>query len=208
MSMDPRRPKKNDTSMAGRGGMEQLRLVETPAGPVTYVLVRKRVKNLNLRVNREGTPVLSVPVRCTLAYADGFIREKAAWILRAAARQTAPAPDLPPLPPREECQSLLREALDRVYPLVVPLGVDMPQLKLRKMKSQWGNCHWRQGYITLNTALARCPEPLRDYVALHELAHFLHHDHGPGFYAVMDRLMPDWRERRARLKRCAAALED
>lgn len=62
----------------------------------------------------------------------------------------------------------------------------LPQVKLRKMRSQWGNCHYQQGYITLNTALARCPEPLRDYVALHELVHFLHHDHGTGFYAAMD----------------------
>ena len=101
---------------------------------------------------------------------------------------------------------LLGEAVLRVYPLVAGGGVLMPQIKLRKMKSQWGNCHYRQGYITLNTALARCPEFLRDYVALHELVHFLHHDHGPGFYAAMDARMPDWRKRRQDLKRYARAL--
>ena len=106
------------------------------------------------------------------------------------------------LTPRE-CLRLLGEALDRVYPLVQPLGVAWPELRLRRMKSQWGNCHWRQGYITLNTALARCPETLRDYVALHELVHFVHPDHGPGFYGLMDRLMPDWKEKRVRLKGCA-----
>ena len=99
-----------------------------------------------------------------------------------------------------------REALDRVYPLVQPLGVAWPELRLRRMKSQWGNCHWRQGYITLNTALARCPETLRDYVALHELVHFVHPDHGPGFYGLMDRLMPDWRQRRKELRRYGGAL--
>ena len=101
---------------------------------------------------------------------------------------------------------LLGEAVLRVYPLVAGSGVPMPQIKLRKMRSQWGNCHYRQGYITLNTALARCPEFLRDYVALHELVHFLHHDHGPGFYAAMDARMPDWRDRRQTLKQYAQAL--
>ena len=107
-----------------------------------------------------------------------------------------------PLPPvdRAECVRLLGEALERVYPLVQPLGVAFPQLKLRALKSQWGNCHWAQGYITLNTALARCPERLRDYVALHELVHFLHHNHGPGFYRQMDALMPDWKQRRRALR--------
>ena len=59
----------------------------------------------------------------------------------------------------------------------------------------------------ISAALAAMePEELRDYVALHELVHFLHHDHQAGFYAVMDGLMPDWRRRRAELKSYAAAL--
>ena len=94
----------------------------------------------------------------------------------------------------------LSAALERVYPLVESYGVPKPTLRLRKMKSQWGNCHYRQGYITLNTALASCPEGLRDYVALHELVHFLHPNHGPNFYNTMDMLMPDWKERRRGLK--------
>ena len=98
------------------------------------------------------------------------------------------------------------EALTRVWPLAAPLGVALPDLKVRKMRSQWGNCHWAQGYITLNLALARCPEHLRDYVALHELIHFIHHDHGPGFYEKMDVLMPDWRQRRGQLKAFAPIL--
>lgn len=99
-------------------------------------------------------------------------------------------------------QSLTR-ALDRVLPLVEPLGVTRPALQARYMTSRWGSCHWTRGKIVLNTALAALPEELMDYVALHELVHFLHPNHGPGFYAVMDRLMPDWKEKRARLKGCA-----
>ena len=34
----------------GRNRMEQLRITDTPAGPISYLLTRKRVKNLNLRV--------------------------------------------------------------------------------------------------------------------------------------------------------------
>lgn len=109
---------------------------------------------------------------------------------------------------RAVCFERLTQSLNRVYPLVASYGVERPVLKIRKMRSQWGNCHWMQGYITLNTALHRCPERLRDYVALHELVHFLYQDHGSGFYDVMNRLMPDWRERRRELKKYAAAILD
>ena len=37
-------------------------------------------------------------------------------------------------------------------------------------------------------------------MTLHELVHFLHPNHGPGFYAAMGALLPDWREKRRRLK--------
>ena len=185
--------------------VNQLRLVDTPVGPLTYTLTRKAVKNLNLRVGAGGEIMVSIPRRCSVRHADNFIREKSGWITDVLRRRE----DLEPLPAvsREECARLLGEALARVYPLVEPLGVALPPLKLRALKSQWGNCHWAQGYITLNTALARCPEQLRDYVALHELVHFLHHDHGPGFYARMDELMPDWRRRRRALKRYGVVLQ-
>ena len=187
--------------------MEQFRLVDTPHGPIPVLLRRRRVKNLNLRVGADGTVALSVPLRYPLDRAEDFLRDKSGWIAQALERQRAgQARPLPPVD-REECTARLEAALDRVWPLVAPLGIPRPALKLRALKSQWGNCHWARGYITLNTALARCPEELRDYVALHELVHFLHHDHGPGFYARMDALMPDWRRRRGELKRYGAALE-
>ena len=179
--------------------MEQHRTVEMPDGTIEYILTRKYIKNYNLRV-RQGKVLLSVPLSVTLGRADEFIRERANWIRAALARQRAASRQRLTPPPNEQALPLLSAALGRVLPLVAPLGVARPELRVRKLRSQWGNCHYRQGYITLNTALAACPEPLMDYVALHELVHFLHHDHGTGFYARMDALMPDWKSRRAALK--------
>lgn len=186
--------------------LSQLRLVDTPCGPLTYTLTRKAVKNLNLRIGAGGEIAVSIPRRCPVKQADSFVREKSGWIMDVLRRREDRQPELFPAVSREECARLLSGALARVYPLVEPLGVAFPPLKLRSLKSQWGNCHWAQGYVTLNTALARCPEELRDYVALHELVHFLHHNHGPGFYAQMDALMPDWKRRRRALKRYGNAL--
>lgn len=189
--------------------MERERIVSTSDGEIRYTLIKKRIKNLNLRLRAGGTVVLSVPMGCTPLEADGFIRQKSGWIATQTRRmRERPAVELMPECGRAVCFERLTQSLDRVYPLVASYGVERPVLKIRKMRSQWGNCHWMQGYITLNTALHRCPERLRDYVALHELVHFLYQDHGSGFYGAMDRLMPDWRERRRELKKYAAAILD
>lgn len=192
--------------MVRRAGETRLRTVSTSDGPITYCLTYKQVKNLNLRVNGRGAVTLSVPLSCTIRQADQMVQTHAQWIREAIQCRKSSVPDVPPQPSREICQRLAEEATARVYPLVQPLGVAFPQVRVRQMRSQWGNCHWKQGYITLNLALMRCPEHLRDYVALHELVHFLHHDHGGGFYATMDRLMPRWREFRKELKDYAGVI--
>ena len=102
--------------------MEQYRVVDTPNGPVTYLLVRKRVKNLNLRIDRQGQVALSVPLRCPPERADALVRDKSGWILSHLHRAEK-APPLPPEPDQRECRALLEGAVDRVYPLVAGAGV-------------------------------------------------------------------------------------
>lgn len=63
------------------------RTVEARQGVLTYELTRKDIKNINLRVEPDGTLRVSVPRRVGAAQADAFVRQKEAWILRALARQ-------------------------------------------------------------------------------------------------------------------------
>ncbi|WP_417092983.1 M48 family metallopeptidase [Intestinimonas timonensis] len=179
---------------------EELRRVDTSLGPIEYFLTVKSIKNINLRIRGDGTVAVSVPRRVSKARADDFVRSRAAWVMEHQRRRSELGIPLAP-PEKREALPVLATALERVYPLTVPLGVKKPVLKVRFMTSRWGSCHWTKGIITLNTALAAVEGELQDYVALHELVHFLHPNHGPGFYAVMDALMPDWQTRRRALRR-------
>lgn len=181
---------------------EELRRVDTPLGPIQYFLTVKSIKNINLRIRADGTAAVSVPRRVSKARADDFVRSRADWVLEHQRRRTELGTPLVP-PEKGEALPVLTAALERMYPLVAPLGAKKPALKVRFMTSRWGSCHWPKGVVTLNTALAAVEEGLRDYVALHELVHLLHPNHGPGFYAVMDALMPDWQTRRRALRRYA-----
>ena len=179
--------------------VETQRTVDTPQGPITYTLTVKSVKNMNLRLEGDGTVRVSVNRQVPYAAADAFVRSRAAWIGRGREWLAQRGTPIPP-PDREEALQSLTRALDRVLPLVEPLGVKKPELKARFMTSRWGSCHWTRGIIVLNTALTVVPQELLDYVTLHELVHFLHPNHGAGFYAAMDRLLPEWRVRRSALR--------
>ena len=61
---------------------------------------------------------------------------------------------------------------------------------IKHNSSNWGSCS-TLGNINLNLNLVRLPEPVCDYVLLHELAHLRHHDHGPEFHDLLERLCSD-----------------
>ena len=67
------------------------------------------------------------------------------------------------------------------------------------MTSRWGSCNHGKGNLNFNLWLINAPIRCVEYVIVHEFAHFIHPDHSPKFYALMDALMPDWRARRKRL---------
>jgi predicted metal-dependent hydrolase len=52
--------------------------------------------------------------------------------------------------------------------------------------SRWGSCTPSEGTIRLSHRLQGMPDYVIDYVLLHELAHLLVPDHGPGFWALLD----------------------
>ncbi len=75
-----------------------------------------------------------------------------------------------------------------------------PRMLLRRMPKRWGS--WtRRGLIYLNPELVKAPGSCIDYVVTHELCHLVHGHHGPAFYALLSRTMPDWEQRKRRLER-------
>jgi hypothetical protein len=76
---------------------------------------------------------------------------------------------------------------------------------LSNAQTQWGSCT-RRGHVRLNWRLVQAPLALVDYVAAHELAHLLHLDHSPRFWAEVARICPDALARRAELRKMGHTL--
>ncbi len=79
-------------------------------------------------------------------------------------------------------------------------GIIRPSITTRYMTSRWGVCYPRKNRITLSTRLIHYPVECMEYVLLHEYAHFLVPNHSRAFYEVIERYMPDYKERRKRLR--------
>ncbi|OZA12541.1 MAG: hypothetical protein B7X94_03715 [Hydrogenophilales bacterium 17-62-8] len=93
----------------------------------------------------------------------------------------------------------------RLKRLARKLGRVPSRFALSNAQTQWGSCT-RRGHVRLNWRLVQAPLAIIDYVAAHELAHLVHLDHSPRFWAQVAVLCPDALTRRAELRRMGATL--
>lgn len=99
----------------------------------------------------------------------------------------------------EKAADRFKESFDRCWPYFAKLSLSKPRLQVRRMQKRWGSLS-KNGTLTLNPDLVRAPRECIDYVVVHELCHLQCHDHGPGFYRLMEKVMPDWETRKHKLE--------
>jgi len=87
------------------------------------------------------------------------------------------------------------------------LKVKVAGFYVQQMKTRWGSCNPTARTLRLNTALATKPRECIEYIVVHEMAHLLEPTHGPGFIALMGRIMPHWRDTCELLNRLPARHE-
>lgn len=66
-------------------------------------------------------------------------------------------------------------------------GLRYNRVVIKNVRTRWGSCS-SLGNINLSLWLMLAPEPLVDYVVKHELAHLNEMNHGPRFWAEVDRM--------------------
>lgn len=100
---------------------------------------------------------------------------------------------------KEQCLAVTTRLVREIQPTLQPLGVPLPEIKVRSMTSRWGSCKPTAGRVTFARQLVEAPLPCVEYVVWHELVHFVHPNHSPAFYGVLSSFLPDWKARRERL---------
>lgn len=79
------------------------------------------------------------------------------------------------------------------------LGVTPTATKVRQYKARWGSCN-RRGELAFNWLILAAPTEIVDYVVVHELSHLRHLNHSAAFWVTVERVMPDYRQRRQWLR--------
>lgn len=103
-------------------------------------------------------------------------------------------------------EQALKVVSEKVEKFAEVLEVKPEGVELREWKGKWGLCNTSKGVLRFNWRLIQLPESLIDYIAVHELAHLRHPKHDSNFWALVSRIVPDWKSRHRELEKWAGAL--
>ena len=92
-----------------------------------------------------------------------------------------------------------RDLTIKAYELAKHLFVTPTAVKINSAKSRWGSCSVN-GSINFSWRLIMADDEVIDYVVVHELAHIIEMSHSKTFWMIVERVLPDYKERQKRLK--------
>jgi len=98
-------------------------------------------------------------------------------------------------------QDFLPEITERVHEInQTYFQSEIKQVRLKYNRSNWGSCS-SSGNINLSTRLLFAPQPVIDYVIVHELAHTKEMNHSKRFWSIVEKVMPRYQEKEKWLKK-------
>lgn len=170
-------------------------------------LIRSRRKSLAIEITPELQVVVRAPARMPVREINAFVQEKDDWI-RAHLQRMAEKKRL-----REQCreQALSKEELQelaaqamklipqKVHYYAQIIGVTYGRITIRNQRTRWGSCSGK-GNLNFNCLLLLMPEEVLDYVVVHELCHRKEMNHSACFWEEVEKILPDYRQRRKWLK--------
>jgi predicted metal-dependent hydrolase len=98
---------------------------------------------------------------------------------------------------RQQAKKILKERVD-LY--ASQYGFQYQGIKITSAKTRWGSCS-SKGSLNFSWRLIMAPLEQVDYVVIHELVHTIHHNHSKRFWKRVEKVMPDFKERKKWLRK-------
>ena len=170
---------------------------------IDFTGICARRRSLALECTRMGAALVRSPLRATYADIARVVDSHRGWLEKhLAARQAFLAAH--PEPSAAQTDAWRQQAKETLPPLVAHwaqrMGVLPTGITVTAARTRFGSCSGKNR-LSFSLYLMAYPEPAIEYVVVHELAHIRHHDHSPAFYREVEAYLPDWRARRALLRR-------
>lgn len=166
---------------------------------------RSNRKTMTIEVTKEAKVLVRAPYRMPLSEIQRFVNEKSDWIekhiqkMREKQREVSEVERLTTEQIRELAELAIKVIPQRVAYYAKIIDVTYGRITIRNQKTRWGSCSGK-GNLNFNCLLMLTPPEVLDYVVVHELCHRKEMNHSKWFWNEVEKVLPDYRERRKWLK--------
>lgn len=175
---------------------------------ITYEWIRSRRKTSAIQIKEGGRVIVRTPYSISRKQVERFVEERTDWILKnreklkeAYEQKTTITEEMR----KEGVKRALEVVPERVDYYARLMGISYGRITIREQKTRWGSCS-SKGNLNFNWKLMLMPPEILDYVVVHELAHRREMNHSGDFWRIVEQVLPDYRERRKRLRELAVTL--
>jgi len=166
-----------------------------------YTLIYSDRRTISASI-KDGILIVRAPRKMPKSIIEQFLSKHECWIEKHL-RESAIRKDKFENMSEREISNLKNEAR-RYLTLKTEYYSNIMSLKhgritITSAKTRFGSCS-SKGNISYSYRLMLYPEAAREYVVVHELAHLLEMNHSKRFYAIIEKYLPDYKERKKLLK--------
>lgn len=167
-----------------------------------YTVIRSDRKTVALQINQDGELIVRAPKRFPKYKINKLVEKHREWIEKKTAEAVSRKENTHELSVEEisELKNQAREILPKLTEKYAKImGVSYGTVKITSAQKRFGSCSAKKN-ICFSYILMQYPIEAIEYVVVHELAHTVHHDHSKAFYALIEKYMPDYKQREKLLK--------
>lgn len=166
-----------------------------------YKLIRSKRKTMELSIGDDFVPVIKAPLEMSTEAINAFAEKHERWVEKQILKKREHAENFAVTAEEEEVlKTKAKQYLtERTNHFAVIMGVKPSGIKITSAKKRFGSCSGKNA-ICYSWRLMQYPPEAVDYVVVHELAHIIHKNHGREFYRLIEKYLPDYKNREKLLK--------
>lgn len=166
-----------------------------------YKLVKSKRKTLEISINDELEVIVKAPDNMPQDKIEEFVVKNKKWIEKhiERKRESLGKRELSDIDETLTRENALQYLAERTKFFSDKMGLKPTGIKITSAKKRFGSCNYRNS-ICYSWYLMLYPPEAIDYVVVHELAHIRYKNHGKEFYKLIEKYLPDYKERVKMLK--------
>lgn len=162
-----------------------------------YTVKRSNRKTLSITVNKDAKVTVHAPLHIKNSRIADFVEKNREWIENRVKKAEIKNREIFNIP-KELIPEIKIEAVKRLTPIIEKyttlLGLKPSGVKITSAKTRLGSCNSKNS-LCFSVYLLNYPEEVIEYVVLHELSHIKHKNHSSRFYELIEKHMPDYKDR-------------